>query len=122
MKIAIATEGSMVAQHFGHCPEYTIVDVENNRVQSRVVIPNPGHRPGFLPEYLAGQGVSCVIAGGMGPRAQELFEQRNIETVIGVTGTVEDAINDYLAGRLKSGPSTCHHPGEGHSCGGHGCH
>ncbi len=119
MKIAITTENGLVAQHFGHCPEYTLIELEGDKVRSREVIPNPGHQPGFLPGYLARQGVSCIIAGGMGQRAQDLFAEQNIKVIVGISGPVDQALADYLAGRLKSKESLCdhdHRPGE-HHCG-----
>ncbi len=109
MKIAIATEGEHVAQHFGHCAEYTLVELEENKVIGKEVIDNPGHQPGFLPGFLAGYGVSCIIAGGMGQRAQQLFAGQGIDTVIGVTGTVEKVIDLWMAGSLQSGESLCDH-------------
>ena len=119
MKIAITTENGFVAQHFGHCPEYTLVELEGDKVHSREVIPNPGHQPGFLPGYLARQGVSCIIAGGMGQRAQELFAEQNIEVIVGISGPVDQALTDYLAGRLESKESLCDHDNQpgGHHCG-----
>ncbi|MDI6894776.1 MAG: NifB/NifX family molybdenum-iron cluster-binding protein [Bacillota bacterium] len=79
MRIAVASEGGMVARHFGRCPEYTIFEVRDGTVTGRTVVPNPGHQPGFLPVYLGDMGVSCIIAGGMGPRAQGLFEQQGCQ-------------------------------------------
>ncbi len=116
MRIAIATDGNDVAAHFGRCPEYTLVDLEGNRVRSKVVVANPGHQPGYLPAYLHQLGVECVIAGGMGPRAQQMFADRGIDTVVGVTGTVEEVLARWLKGDLSGGPSLCHHRGEGASC------
>ena len=116
VKIAVATDGPMVAAHFGRCPEYTIFTLNNGKVENKVIIPNPGHEPGFLPGYLGKLGVSCIIAGGMGPRAQGLFAENNIRTITGVSGRVDEAINSYLAGRLESGESLCEHGQEGHEC------
>lgn len=109
MKIALATEGNMVAAHFGRCPQYTIVEVSDGEVRSRTVIPNPGHEPGFLPGYLARLGVDVIIAGGMGPRAQGLFSERGIKTVVGVSCPVDEAVRGYLDGTLKPGESSCEH-------------
>ncbi len=120
MKIAIATENDQVAQHFGRCAAYTLVEFKDNRVLGREIIANPGHQPGFLPRFLAERGVSCIIAGGMGRRAQDLFAAQNIETIIGVTGPVDRAIAGYLSGDLPRGESLCDHlqqPG-GHHCSG----
>ncbi|NLJ69176.1 MAG: dinitrogenase iron-molybdenum cofactor [Firmicutes bacterium] len=107
--MAIATDGSQVAVHFGRCPEYTLVRTADGRVTERGVIPNPGHEPGFLPRYLHDRGVSCVIAGGMGSKAQQLFAEHQIETVTGINTSVDTAIDLYLSGRLKSRTSLCDH-------------
>jgi len=115
MRIAVATEGGQVAPHFGRCPEYTLFDVAQDRVVSRRVLPNPGHEPGFLPDYLARLGVDVVIAGGMGPRAQGLFAARGVRPVIGAGGRVDDVVAAFLAGTLVTGESRCDH-GPGHRC------
>jgi predicted Fe-Mo cluster-binding NifX family protein len=41
-------------------------------------------------------GVNCIIAGGMGPRAVELFRQNNIEVVLGAEGNVDEVVSKYL--------------------------
>lgn len=122
MKIAIATDGNMVSAHFGHCHQYTIYDVDEkqNKINSKLVIENPGHQPGFLPGYLAKLGVNCIIAGGMGPRAQELFAQNNIKTITGVFGRVDDVIREYLKGNIVDRGNLCDH-GKGKH-GGHCSH
>ena len=109
MIIAIASEEGKVAQHFGRCPEYTIVSLADKTISKKEIIPNPGHEPGFLPGYLGRMGVSVVIAGGMGPRAQALFNDENIKSYVGVTGDVDEVIKTYLAGNLQSGISSCEH-------------
>ena len=117
-RIAVATDGVQVAQHFGRCRSYTVVDTNEGQVARREVIANPGHQPGFLPRFLSEKGVNLVIAGGMGPRAQNLFAEQGIRTVVGVTGAVEEAVNRQLSGDLTEGESLCAH-GEGsheHQC------
>ena len=108
-KAAIATDGDVVAAHFGHCPHYTIVDVEDGKIQKQEIITNPGHRPGFLPGYLADLGITCMIAGGMGASAEELFAQRSIETISGIQGLVDDVIRAHIDGKLQTGQSLCDH-------------
>jgi len=109
MKIAIATEGTQVSDHFGRCSFYTIVDIEDGQVVNKEKIPNPGHEPGFLPGYLAQRNVNCVIAGGAGPRAKSLFAEQGIEIITGVSGSVDDTLNDFVNGTLKTGTNTCDH-------------
>ena len=108
-RFAMATDGDVVAPHFGRCEAYTIVDIEDGQLSRQERIDNPGHEPGFLPAYLAERGVNCIIAGGMGPRAQQLFEQREIRAVVGVSGAIADTIELLLRGALHGGESTCDH-------------
>ncbi len=117
MIVAVATENEMVAQHFGRCPEYTLYRLANQAVEEKKVIANPGHEPGYLPGYLSALGVSCIIAGGMGQRAQSLFDAERIKTYVGISGPVNDVIDAYLCGELQSGISCCEHEHGGHHCG-----
>jgi len=109
MKVAISTEGDYVSEHFGRCPQYTLIEVEGGKVLTREVIETPGHQPGFLPGFLAERGVTCVVTGGMGPRAQSLFAQQGVETVVGITGRVDEVIEKLLKGELEGGESLCDH-------------
>lgn len=117
MIVAIADESGSVARHFGRCPGYAIFEIKGDRVAGKKEIANPGHEPGFLPRYLADMGVECMIAGGMGHRAQTLFAENGIATYVGIEGPVDEVIQNFIAGILQSGDSTCDHTGGGHNCG-----
>ncbi len=118
MRIAIAMDGNQVSGHFGHSEGYAIFDVEDSIIYRRDDLPSPGHEPGRLPVFLAEHNVDLIIAGGMGPKAIALFQQNGIDVLLGVSGNVDYIAQDYIAGRLSPGASTCHH-GEGEECGGH---
>ena len=118
MKVAIAKEGDVVSEHFGHCTEYAVFTVENSAITSREVLASPGHEPGKLPPFLASHKVTHVLAGGMGPRAVDLFCQNNIEVFLGVRGPIESVIRDFVAGKIRPGESSCSH-GPDHECSGH---
>ena len=111
MKVAISTDGTQVAFHFGRCPEYTIIEIEDGKVTKREMIQTPGHQPNFLPGYLANMGVNTIITGGMGRRAHPLFAQHNIEVVLGVAGRpIDQVIDEFIAGKLVSGDNSCERP------------
>lgn len=112
MKVAISTDRNLVSAHFGRCPSYTIVELDKGKVVKRDLVQNPGHQPGFIPEFLHEKGVGCIVAGGMGRRASELFVQMGIQTFLGVSGRVEDVIAGILDGTLEGGDSLCS-PGAG---------
>ncbi len=107
MKIAISTENDYVAQHFGRCPEYTIATIEKGKITSKETIKNPGHKPGFLPKFLSEKNVNCIIAGGMGQRAKTLFSEREIDTLVGITGPVDEVLEDFSQGNLVPGEDLC---------------
>lgn len=112
MKIAISTDGQYVSPHFGRCPQFTILEIKDNKLVGKEIIDNPGHHPGYLPQYLNKIGVSCIVAGGMGMRAKILFKEAEIESVLGVEGKVDDAIDKIINGTLKGGENICS-PGSG---------
>ena len=112
MKIAISTDGEQVSAHFGRCPSFTILSVEKGKVIKADEIQNPGHHPGYLPEFFNNMGVNCIIAGGMGGRASELFAQYSIQPILGISGKIQDIISELANGTLKGGESLCQ-PGLG---------
>ncbi|MEG1633036.1 MAG: NifB/NifX family molybdenum-iron cluster-binding protein [Oscillospiraceae bacterium] len=119
MKIAVASMGNEVAGHFGHCENFNIYEAEGAAVTAASSIPNPGHRPGFLPNFLGDMGVNVIIAGGMGGGAVEIFNERNIEVIVGAEGGARAAVDSYLRGELKSTGSVCHEHEFESECGGH---
>ena len=48
MKIAVASEGRNITEHFGHCENFNIFYIEDKKIVKSESIPNPGHRPGFF--------------------------------------------------------------------------
>ena len=112
MKIAISTDGDHVSAHFGRCPSFTILEIEDSNIIKADEIQNPGHHPGYLPQFFDEMGIDCIITGGMGGRATELFTQYNIQPILGISGKVQDVIYQLLNGTLKGGESLCK-PGQG---------
>ncbi|MBN2030225.1 dinitrogenase iron-molybdenum cofactor [bacterium] len=107
MKIAISTDGKQVSAHFGRCPTFTVLEIQDGKVIKGEEIQNPGHHPGYLPQFFHDMGVECIIAGGMGGRAAGLFDQFGIQPIVGVTGKIEEVISLILNGTLEGGESLC---------------
>ena len=112
MKYAVPVSGGVLATHFGHCEQFALVDVDEAKkeIVKKELVNSPGHEPGFLPQWLAEQGVSLVIAGGMGSRAQNLFQQNNIVVIVGaMESDPEKAVLSYINGSLAAGSNVCDH-------------
>jgi len=116
MRIAISTDGDFVSAHFGRCPSYTILDVEDGKIVKKEVVDNPGHAPGAIPQFLHQKGIEAIVAGGMGPRAVNFFNEFEIQTIVGIQGALDDVINKILDGTLEGGESLCS-PGAGKNYG-----
>lgn len=112
MKIAIPTDSGQVAAHFGRCPQFTLVEIEDNQIKRQETIDNPGHKPGYIPQFLQEQGVDCVITGGMGRKAIDLFDQYGIEVRTGVEGELAAVIDKFIRQELDSEGNLCS-PGKG---------
>jgi len=112
MRYAIPVSGGMVSPHFGHCEHFALIDVDEDskKISNKELVVSPGHEPGLLPEWLAEQGVSLVIAGGMGSRAQSLFQQNHIGVIIGtLESDPEKVVLNYLNDQLSVGDNICDH-------------
>ena len=108
MLIAVASNEGKVTEHFGHCESFNLFEVERGEIVGKKSVPNPGHRPGFLPNFLNDLGVKVIISGGMGGGAVDIFNQHNIEVIVGASGNAEDCVKAYNQGLLKSTGTVCH--------------
>lgn len=123
-KIALASEDDcgldgFLSAHFGRCPYYTFVNVEGERIIGLEVVKNPyypNHQPGVIPQFIHSQKANVMIAGGMGPRAIDLFNQFGIDVATGVQGKLKDIVESYLRGEIN-GIVACEHHGHDHRCG-----
>ena len=112
MKYAVPVNGGILSQHFGHCEHFALIDVDESKKEiiSKELVQPPEHQPGILPPWLAQQGVNCIIAGGMGMHAQELFKMHGVEVVIGAQeNDPEKAVLSHLQGKLDTGDNICDH-------------
>lgn len=117
MRIAVACEGNLVTEHFGHCEGFVIFETKDKQIIGKNYVSSPGHRPGFLPVFLYDKGVNVIISGGMGGGAVDIFNEKGIEVITGASGDAELAANSYLKGKLQSTGSICHEHQHADECG-----
>jgi predicted Fe-Mo cluster-binding NifX family protein len=107
VRVAIACDKGNVSEHFGHCEEFVIYEIEENKIKSREVLKNPGHIPGFLPKFLKEKNVDVVITKGIGPRAVELFRSLGIKVMSTISGNEREVIKKYIEGQLEETSKAC---------------
>ncbi len=111
-RFAVPTSDGVLCAHFGHCQEFTLVDVDpqSKQILNKTTIPAPEHEPGLLPAWLADKGAGFIIAGGMGSRAQQLFTEQGVSVIIGAPSAEPEAVvRQYLSGTLVTGDNVCDH-------------
>jgi len=114
MKIAVtaATGAGLdasVAGHFGQAPHFVLVEVDGGGITTTHTLDNPflaAHQPGEIPAFIRSHGADVIVSGGMGVRAIRIFEQVGITPATGASGTVRQAVTDYLRG-TQAGASPC---------------
>ncbi|MCK4679148.1 MAG: ATPase [Bacteroidales bacterium] len=107
---AIPTIDGNLCAHFGHCEKFAVVETEDQKILNLKFFNPPIHQPGTYPRFLAELGVSTIISGGMGMKAQDLFAQNNIEVFIGINSeNPVKLVEQYLANQLESGENLCDH-------------
>jgi predicted Fe-Mo cluster-binding NifX family protein len=119
MKIALPLQQGRFSSHFGGAEKFMLlsVDVNSGEITDREVLSPPEHGRGVFPAWLRQQGASVILAGGMGPRAADIFAQNGIEVVFGVREEDPEAVvSAFLDGTLETSGELCHEHGY-HDCG-----
>ena len=131
MKIAVPIREGRFSSHFGGAEAFALytVDDQSREVAGHALAAPPEHGRGVFPVWLGKQGVTTVIAGGMGPRASNIFVGQGIDVVLGAEGDdPETMVRAYLDGTLSTTGELCHDHGfhdcgnhhDSNGCGGHG--
>ncbi len=98
-----------ISPHFGRCPYFTVVELDENEVRTVESVPNPyfaNHQPGEVPGFINSLKADVMLSGGMGGRAVAFFQSFGITPATGASGIAREALQMYLAGNL-SGAAPC---------------
>lgn len=111
MKVAVSSSGpelsSPADQRFGRCAYFVLVETDSMTAQShpnesRAATGGAGIQTG---QFVASLGAKAVLTGNVGPNAARVLGAAGIKVYVGVSGTVEEAVDAYRAGTLKEAPS-----------------
>ncbi len=96
--------------HFGHCKYFMHIHTRDNKIISVEKLTPPPHEPGVLPRWLAEQGTTDVIAGGMGQRAIQIFNQHGVNVFVGAPqGTAEELAEGLMNETITFAANYCDH-------------
>jgi predicted Fe-Mo cluster-binding NifX family protein len=106
MKIAVSSMGedlgSDIDPRFGRCGQFLLVETDSREFE---VVNNDGKNSvggaGIAAaQLIADNGAEAVITGDVGPNAILLLKKSGIEVFTGADGTVGEALDKFLQGRL----------------------
>jgi len=112
MKFALPVKDGKLSDKIGHASHFAVFTVKDGGVGSKELIPSPPHEPGGLPEWLDDLGITHVIAGSLGEKAQGLLGKKGIEVIAGAPleapeALVEKYLNQTLTTSPRENPGGC---------------
>jgi predicted Fe-Mo cluster-binding NifX family protein len=113
MKVAVSSTGpdigAQVDPRFGRCQYFVIVDSDSMASEA---FENPNVMAGGgagiqSAQLVAERGAQMVLTGNCGPNAYQTLQAAGIGVVVGVSGTVREAVEKYKSGEFSpaGGPS-----------------
>lgn len=121
MKIAVTSTGpaleDQVEPRFGRAPWYLFVDTETMEFEA---LRNPNVAAGGgagiqSAQLMSDNNISHVLTGNCGPNAFQVFNAAGVQLIVGVGGTVRQAVEQFKAGAYEpaSQPNVESHFGMG---------
>ena len=124
MKIAIPiTRENQIDGHFGRCEYYGVYTIseKNEIVDVQTIKSEQGCGcKSNISGVLANQGVTIMLAGGIGGGAINVLNTWGIDVVRGCSGNAADAVKEFVLGNLADSGVSCqqheHHHSHGPDC------
>jgi predicted Fe-Mo cluster-binding NifX family protein len=111
MKIAIPVlNDNVINGHFGKSDKFNIYSINNGEIESVKTIPSfegSGCKSGIA-IVLADEGVTTVIASGIGGGSINKLKASGIEIISGCKGSPKENIELLIRGELSDSGSSCH--------------
>ena len=103
-------QNGILDAHFGHCRYFALYSVEKDEITSTEIIQPPPHEPGVLPGFLADLDVTDVLAGGMGNKAIQHFNQNGVNVFVGAPQLkAEELVTGFLNNSIEFSANYCDH-------------
>ncbi len=117
-KIAIPVADGKLSAHFGHAPFFYVYETEGTEIIKEEMATPPPHEYGTIPNWLAEIKVTELITGGIGPKAVDILNSRNINVFTGApVESPQQIIKDFLSNTLKTTANMCNHDeNDDHNC------
>ena len=109
-KIAIPVNNGVLDTHFGHAKQFAILSLREGQISEDAIFDAPPHEPGLLPKLLSENGVTDVIAGGMGNKAIQLFQRAGVNVFVGAPQLpVRNLVEGFIHNTISFSANYCDH-------------
>ena len=110
-KIAIPiTASGLLHAHFGHCNFIQLFEIEDGKIVKDERLTPPPHATGVLPKWIADQGATDIISGGMGQMAIDILKERGVNAHVGAPNKpAKELVEEFLANKLEFSGNGCDH-------------
>ena len=109
MKIAISATGTDLSagvdQRFGRAAFFLIYDLETDVskfVKNTQALNSPSGAGIQAAQNVLNNAAEAILTGHCGPKAFQAFQGAGIPVYVGVSGSLQDAISDFKAGKLQT--------------------
>jgi predicted Fe-Mo cluster-binding NifX family protein len=125
MKIAVPINSdNYIDGHFGHCESYGIYTISEEKMITDIktmASPQGCGCKSDIASVLSADGVTVMLAGGIGGGAINVLNSSGIEVIRGCSGKADDIVRLYIDGMVQDSGSSCHqhgsHDHDSHTCG-----
>jgi predicted Fe-Mo cluster-binding NifX family protein len=126
MKIAVpVTKENQIDGHFGHCESYGVFTISEKKEITNIKSVKSPQGCGCksdIANVLASDGVTVMLAGGIGGGAINVLNNSGIEVIRGCSGDAGEVVKLYLSGLVEDSGSSCHqHETHNQDGGSHSC-
>lgn len=108
LKIAIPYENGMIAQHFGRAECFKVYEIYDSEIIATNIISCEGATHSAVSLVLLSTGAKVLICGGLGEGASHRVRSMGMKLISGVNGSADDAVRDYLAGKIAESDAGVH--------------
>ena len=102
---------SMLSEHFGRAPFFTVLNFEGKELLNTEVVPNTGEHFGGVgqpADNIIRLKPDALIAFGMGPRAINIFQQAGVAVLRANAARVREVVEAFKEGNLMELTEGCH--------------
>ena len=119
MKIAVSASGpelsGPVDPRFGRCTFFLFIDPETMQYEA-IENPNITSSSGAgiqSAQLVSERGANVLLTGSCGPNAFQTLQAAGVKVVVGVMGTIQDAVQQFKSGKLQptTQPNVSSHSG-----------